>query len=277
MAAVLQELELEQLTVVTKERLAELTERAGVTLATSEVANRLQRQGWLLPLRTREAWEFAPAARAGAIGSGDPFVELRASVLRRPRFPVAVAYESSAWLHQLASRIPGRHVLAIPPEKSVPHALRDFRVTRMWGSLANEDIDRLPVWTLETLLVLIGARPSGFRDWPNLGDWLNTAVEGLDPHRLLNELADRPRSAWMRTGYLIETGGGQHLADEIREGAPPGSGPFYLGSRHAPGRYDRRWEVHDSILKYRPIKSSDSARLTESASIERASQPADEL
>lgn len=273
-AAVLQELELEQHTVVTKKQLAKLTARAGVALAVSDVAERLQRHGWLLPLRTREAWEFAPAARAGPIGSGDPFVELRATLLRRPGFPVAVAYESAAWLHQLASRAPRRHALAVSPAESVPHALRDFRVTRMWAKVAAETINDVPVWGTETLVVLIGARPLAFRDWPNIGEWLAAAAEQLEPRLLLHELDGRPRSAWMRTGYLLETARRHELAEQIRDLAPLGSGPFYLGSRHESGRYDRRWEVHDSTLRYRRVASSDIAGLVEDASVERTEGPA---
>jgi hypothetical protein len=43
---------------------------------------RLREHGWLLDLATRGVWEFAPAARAGAYGSGDPLVELRATLAR---------------------------------------------------------------------------------------------------------------------------------------------------------------------------------------------------
>ncbi|MGH7572983.1 MAG: type IV toxin-antitoxin system AbiEi family antitoxin [Gemmatimonadota bacterium] len=167
-----------------------------------------------------------------------------------------MAYDSAAWLHKLSQRAPNRHVLAIPSGESLPHALRAFRVTRQWGSLDSIKIQGLPVWRMETLMVLIGAQPQSFRDWPNIGEWLSEACDRLEPELLLLELEGRPRSTWMRTGYILETGGGAAIADRLRELAPPGRGPFYLGSRDKGGRYDRRWEIMDSLL-YRSARKSD--------------------
>ena len=181
---------------------------------------------------------------------------------RRPALGIVVAYESAAWLHQFAVRSPRQHVLSIASEHSVPHALRGFRVTRMEGNLAVVDIRGLAVWRLETLIVLIGTRPRAFRDWPNIGEWLPAAVSQLDERAILEELQGRPRSAWMRTGYVLETGGGHRLASLLRDRAPAGSGPFYLGSRQAPGRYNTKWDVHDSALRYRHIQSTDGAAST---------------
>ncbi len=249
-AGVLSELELEQPQVVTREQLSEFAGRAGVPLPVSTVAERLVRHGWLLPLRTRGTWEFAPGSRAGPIGSGDPFVEVRATLARRPGFSVTVGYDSAAWLQRLTSRSPAKHVLSIPPAASVPHALRGFRVTRVQASLEPDEVRGLPVWRVESLVALIGVRPSAFRDWPNIDEWLNIAVSRVDQGLLVAELEGRPRSAWMRTGYLVETGGHTPLADHIRDMAPPGSGPFYLGPRDAVSRYNKKWDVYDSLLRH---------------------------
>ncbi|MGH7556889.1 MAG: type IV toxin-antitoxin system AbiEi family antitoxin [Gemmatimonadota bacterium] len=251
LASVLEELELERPAIVTKETLGRLIERAGLEQDPGQVASRLQSQGWLLTLRTRGAWEFAPASRAGPIGSGDPFIELKATLSRRPGLPVAVAYDSAAWLHRLSQRVPTRHVLAIPSGENVPHALRMYRVTRQWGRLDFIEIQSLPVWRMETLITLIGAQPQSFRDWPNIGKWLSEACDRLEPRLLLSELERRPRSTWMRTGYILEAGGGIAIADHLRTLAPPGRGPFYLGSRDGSGRYDKKWEVMDSLLRFR--------------------------
>jgi len=167
---------------------------------------------------------------------------------RRPGFPVVVAYESAAWQHGLTSRSPSRHVVSIAGSESVPHALRDFRVTRVVSRLEPDHLRGLPVWRLESLLVMIGARPDGFRDWPNIGEWVATAVADLDPKVVLAELEGRPRAAWMRTGYLVEMGRGAAVAEVIRKSAPQGSGPIYLGRRDAAGRYQSKWEVYDSLL-----------------------------
>lgn len=51
--------------VVTGGLLAEVIAVAGSPLTTTAAAERLMREGWLSPLRTRDAWEFVPASRAG--------------------------------------------------------------------------------------------------------------------------------------------------------------------------------------------------------------------
>lgn len=247
-APVLSELELENPRIVTRQMLAESVSRAGVKLPVEVVAERLQRHGWLLRLRTRGAWEFAPGSRAGAFGSGDPFIELRATLARRPDFPASVAYESAVWLHNLSDRSPDRHVLSIRKPESVPHSLRDFRVTRVQPALDRVEIQGLPVWSLESIVVLIGARPTSFGDWPNLDYWFGRAAQHGDYEAILSELAHRSRAAWMRTGYLLERSGNDRLAGRILDAAPPGSGPFYLGARQRPGSYSSKWQVMDSLL-----------------------------
>lgn len=98
LAPIIEELELRQPKLVTKAYIEALMEERGMNLRPEDVTHRLQMQGWLLSLKTKNAWEFAPASRAGKIGSGDPFIELRATLHHRPDLPVAVAYESAAWI-----------------------------------------------------------------------------------------------------------------------------------------------------------------------------------
>lgn len=59
-APVLEELELRQPVVVTRSLLTEILAQTQVSLPPEATAERLVRLGWLLPLRTRGAWEFAP-------------------------------------------------------------------------------------------------------------------------------------------------------------------------------------------------------------------------
>lgn len=101
-APVLEALELEQPVLVTLERLENLVVETGVEVSGSVAARLLRERGWLLPLRATGVWEFAPGARAGAIGGGDPFIELRARLETRP-LEASVAAESAAWLQGLAS------------------------------------------------------------------------------------------------------------------------------------------------------------------------------
>jgi hypothetical protein len=269
LAPILEELELRQPKIVTRELLAKIVDERDVSLTVMDISDRLQRHGWLLSLKTQGAWEFAPAARAGPIGSGDPFIELRATLLRRPGLSAAVAYDSAAWIHGLAGRAPEKHVVAIPAHTVAPPALRDFRFTRQTSRLDPVDVDGLPTWRIETLLVLMGAHPTSYRAWPNVGEWLAEASEKVDQKLILEELKQRPRSAWARTGYLLETGGRVDVAEAIEKRAPEGKGPFYLGSRKSGGRHERRWGVRDSVLRFRDIHATDSGTAADSARVSR--------
>lgn len=247
-APILEELELEQPKLVTADLLSELRLRRGVGVDVDELVERLRRHGWLLDLKTRGVWEFAPAARAGALGSGDPLIELRATLRRRPDFPVSVAAESAAWLHGLSGRAPGRHVIAVAPRIEPPPALRGFRIVRYSVRLGPASIDDLPVWRIESLLVAMATRPTVYRDWPNVGDWLTEAVERVRRPELQRELEGRKRAAWARLAYLVSWGGREDLSRELVGDAPPGTGPFYLGPRARRGRFDARYGVIDSYL-----------------------------
>ena len=72
LAAVVEELELDQPVVVTADDLSGIVARHGLGTPVKVIAARLRGAGWLLPTPQRGVWEFAPGAHAGAIGHGDP-------------------------------------------------------------------------------------------------------------------------------------------------------------------------------------------------------------
>lgn len=251
LARVVQELELRQPKLVTRELLADVLAREGLHLTVDDAADRLRRHGWLLSLRTRGAWEFAPGARAGAFGSGDPYIEFRATLHRRPGFPITLAYDSAVWLHGLARRAPERDIISVPRGVPVPPALKGFRVTHLVGRLSRLELDGLPVWRLESLLVLMAQRPNSYRAWPNVLEWLPELRGKLDEDALLEELRNRPSATWARTGYLVERARLESLTDIIDSRRPRSKGPVYLGPRSKKGVYDNRWDVIDSLLTTR--------------------------
>ncbi len=258
LAPVIEELELRQPKLVTKTYLADIITDRGLSLRPDDVTHRLQQQGWLLSLKTKDAWEFAPASRAGRIDSGDPLIELRATIHHRPELPVAVAYESAAWLHGLARRPPEKEVIAIPADINPPPALTGFRITRMRGQIDPVNIDQLPIWSIETLIVLMGERPMAYRAWPTVMEWLREATSRVDYDLILKELSGRRIPTWARTGYILEAGGRQDIGEQIHQKSQPSrQGPFYLGPRRSPGKVDKRWDVRDSILLYRESPNSN--------------------
>ncbi|MCZ7629646.1 MAG: type IV toxin-antitoxin system AbiEi family antitoxin [Microthrixaceae bacterium] len=249
LAPIIQALELDQPRVVTASGLGELAGTNGVTKDGTQLAYDLRRLGWLLPLRTRGAWEFVPAARAGRLGAGDRHIELRATLAVDPDFPGALAMESAAVALGLAGRVPAHEVLSLPPGRRRPKALDGWRlVTLAVGPDALTRIDGLPTWRVETLLAGMACRPDAFEDWPNVAEWLPRAVATADPDRVDRCLSGAPRAAWLRAGYLLATGHNQNAGEKLKAGTPPGHGPVYLGPRHLDGRFDKRFEVIDSVL-----------------------------
>lgn len=246
-APILEALELEQPVLVTLEQLDALTAETGIEVSGSVAARLLRERGWLLPLRAIGVWEFAPGARAGAIGGGDPFIELRARLETRP-LEASVAAESAAWLHGLAARAPDPQVVGLPPGEQLPRSLDEFRVVRWAPSIPTHDIGGLPVWSVSTLLAFMGARPNRYRDWPNVSEWLTDAVQRVTVEALGSELTEQPRSAWARTSYLMLRGGAGEAADRLIALAPEGRGPFHLGPRERPSKYERRFDVVDHIF-----------------------------
>jgi hypothetical protein len=200
-----------------------------------------------LDLRTRGVWEFAPGARAGAFGSGDPLIELRATLAHRPSLPLSVGAESAAYLLGLVSRRPDTEVIGAPEGVRLPKALAGMRLVR-WSPKAKRVVkDGLPIWSVDTLLVFMGAKPSAYRDWPNVGEWLRQGMGRTDPESIEAELQGRSRAAWARVSYLLAKGGRELEATRLLDSAPPGKGPFYLGRRSGPGRYDARFDVVDAF------------------------------
>jgi hypothetical protein len=246
LAPLLQQLELEQPRVVTKVELGSFATLAGVDWPVEVIVRRLREAGWLLDLGTRGVWEFAPAARAGAFGSGDPFIELRATLARGGGSPFAVAAESAAYLLGLADRRPDREVIGAPAGVRMPRALRDLRVVHWTPRIAFVVKSGLPVWSVTTLLAFMAAKPGGYRDWPNVGEWIVQAAEVTPIEAIAEELSGHPRAAWARAAYLLDRGAESDDAVHLMGLAPSGTGPFYLGRRALSGRYDRRFDVVDS-------------------------------
>jgi hypothetical protein len=246
LAPLLQLLELEQPRVVTAAQLRAWSSEVGLGWPFDVVVRRLRERGWLLDLATRGVWEFAPAARAGSYGSGDPLVELRATVARDASTPYAVGAESAAYLLGLAGRRPAREVVGAPSGLRPPKAFKVFRVVSWTPRAALTLRDSLPTWSATTLLAFMGTRPSGYRDWPNAGEWLAQAAANVTIDDLEGELSGRPRSAWARTAYLLDRGGVPISARELFAAAPRGGGPYYLGARRRAGRYAKAFDVIDS-------------------------------
>jgi hypothetical protein len=246
LAPLLEVLELEQPRLLTTAQLKQWSTVAGIQWPVDVVVRRLRERGWLLDMATRGVWEFAPAARAGTFGSGDPFIELRATLARDPAAPYGVAADSAAYLLGLASRRPDAEVIGAPPAVRPPKALRNLRCVHWSPASPTENRDGLPVWSSVTLLAFMAARSSLYHDWPNVGEWLARATTAATADDLRRELTGHSRPAWARAAYLLAAGGQAERAKRLLAYAPKGTGPYYLGPRNRPGRHQKAFDVIDS-------------------------------
>lgn len=138
----------------------------------------------------------------------------------------------------------------MPSRVAPPPALQGFRITRQWGHLSPVTLDELPVWPIESLLVLMAERPAAYRAWPTVMEWIAEAADRAHADLILRELSGRRTPTWARTGYILQAGGRQDIGDHVLSRLPSSQrGPFYLGPRDAAGTFNGRWRVRDSILR----------------------------
>jgi len=250
-APLLEELELRQPKVVTGDLLAEVIAMAGSHLDTGAAAERLVREGWLSPLRTRDAWEFVPAARAGRFPSGDPWIELRALLALQSGAPVAVAFASAVWEMGYSSHRPTRPTLAHRPGWRPPRALVDARSVSYDWYLPTWEKDGLPVWQPATTIVAAASRPNAQDDWANADEWLPETMRATTPTDVLTEARNRATATLVRLGYLAEWSGRHDVVEALNPLLPEHLPVTFLGPRDHRGLWVKRWKLYDSLLPSR--------------------------
>jgi AbiEi antitoxin C-terminal domain len=250
-AGLLQELELRQPTVVTTQLLTEVISESGSHLSVEAAAERLVREGWLSPVRTRGSWEFVPASRAGAYPSGDPWIELRALLARKPESPVAIAFASAVWEHGYSTHQPTRQTFAHAPGWRPPRALSEARAVSYEWRLPPWQKNHLPVWHAATLAVAVAHRPACQDDWGNAEEWLPEVLRAISASDVLVEVRDRGAATIARLGHLAEWSGRNDIVEALRPLLPERLSVSYLGPREPRGRWVGRWRLYDSLLPSR--------------------------
>lgn len=249
-APIVEELELRQPSIVTRSLLKEVISLAQPRLTVDPVAERLVRLGWLLPLRSRNAWEFAPGSRAGAFGAGDPWIELRALLEHHPESPVAVAFESAVWELGHSFHQPQSAVIAHRPGWRPPKAL-DARAVGFDWRVAPRSVRGLPVLTEASTLVAAAVRPSAQGNWANGDDWLPGTFRAARVDEVIAEARGRSVTALARLGYLAEWADRNDIAAEIEKMLPSRLPVTFLGPRDSRKRWNQRWRVYDANLPAR--------------------------
>ncbi len=251
LAPLLQEFELRRPKVVTKRLLDEVILASGWNKSARDASDRLVREGWLLPLRSREAWEFVPASRAAAVSSGDPWIELRALLARKPDTPVAVAFASAVWELGYSNHQPDRETFAHSPAWRPPTSLDRMRSVSYEWVLPTWDKEGLPVWQPATTIVAAATRPSSQDDWSNADTWLPETMRATTPEEILAEAEGRGTAAITRLSYFAEWSGRHDVVERLRPTLPKELPVTYLGPRKPRGRWVNRWRLYDSLLPER--------------------------
>lgn len=250
LAAIVEELELEQPVLVTSAQLTELVQRLGTRSPAAVVAARLRERGWLLPTGRRGVWEFAPAAVAGPYSRNDPVTPLRAFLTQRPEARCALTFQAAAWAHGAADRVPARLEVAAATSdlaRQLPSALH---ATVYDPRLDPQTLRGVPVLAAESVVTHMAARPGAVRSWSSTLEWLPDLARDLMPDSLEVELTGRPPAVRSRVGYLIQ-GLRPDLADTVRALGPV-NGKSWFGPRTALRRHDVGWQVADTILPFDP-------------------------
>jgi len=250
MGGILEDLELEQPTLVTTEQLAQLVERHGLRTPTRIVAARLRERGWLLPTGQRGVWEFAPAATAGAYSRNDPLTPLRAFLARRPTARCALTFQAAAWAHGFADRVPTSIEIAAGTSELARQLPSHVSVSVFDPCLPYQELRGIQVLAVESVLVHMTAKPGAVRSWASALEWLPELANELSWQPLSLELTDRPAATRARTGYLLQ-GMRPDLATAIRELGPL-HGKTWFGPRGHLLRHDNTWQIADTSLPFDP-------------------------
>jgi len=244
-----QELELERPIIVTSEYVADLQRKFGVRSPANRIIEHLADRGWLVKTRIRGAWEFIPAERAGAISTGSPWLEFRASLALNPEFPAAIALGSALFMNDLTDRPPPLHEIALPPTIRLPSGLKEtYRVVRHAVQTSLVYVDGLPVHSPASILVHIAARPTDVRSWSSIMEILPELMSVADKTDIRMELDGRPHATLVRFAYLYE-----HMIPDMvqRLGIMP-TGKVWFGPRGPLKRHSSRWNLADTILPVAP-------------------------
>jgi len=243
-------MEFEQPRVVTVQMLTQWSIETGAArdeAGAARLAYRLQDLGWLGSVRTKGAWEFIPGSRAGAVASGDRFIEFRAYFAVHPEWSGVLAMESAATVLGLAQHLPSREVVALPTG-AAPKALSQWRVVTVTiPEVGCEWRDHMPTWNLEGLIAGIAIRPSGYLDVPGLAQWLPAVGKNLRASALAECLNGRPGSVLQRAAYLARIAGADDVAGAVLSQRPP-KHPIWFGATRSGGTYDPVVKVCDADL-----------------------------
>ena len=239
-----------QVRLVTTEDLARLMGSESRGWRVGDAVADLVTRGWLRPLPVRGSYEFLPAA-SGPWESGDPWMELRAALVKNPNLAPQVALGSAAFLRGYADRHPSTDIIIVNINGSAhPGLRRTYRTIRTQPSrlFGATPIDGIPVATPARLVLEAATWWRDAGGVMNEDRWIRPALEAANINELCAGALRLGRVTTARAGYLAH-----HVGNSRAEGALqdlPRARPVSLGPRPTRLRnvlFNAKWGVCDTL------------------------------
>ena len=185
----------------------DVAEALGVSTTSSRVADAVRtlvELGWLRPLPARGTYEFM-SARGGPYPGGDPLLDIRAVLAKRPDFRVAVIGTGAAFLRGYAERAPHTYAVAVDKEQGGSVALgRAYELVKTRSSrIARIPVrEGVPVSDAAHLLADAALWPQVCGDLRERSHWLQSALAATSPEAAAAVAAQVGSAAAARMAYL---------------------------------------------------------------------------
>lgn len=174
--------------------------------------------GWLRPLPARGTYEFMPA-RGGPYPGGDPLVEARAVLTKRPDFRLAVVGSGAAFLRGYSERAPDQYAVAVDFRQGGSVALAAAYVIVKTSAERVADVPPVrgvPVSDAAHLLADAALWPATVGDLRNADHWLRRALADVESPSAAAAVARRMgTAAAARMSYLSSKFGAPPVAAAV--------------------------------------------------------------
>lgn len=176
--------------------------------------------GWLRPLPARGIYEFMPA-RGGPYPGGDPLVEARAVLTKRPDFRLAVVGSGAAFLRGYSERAPDQYAVAVDFRQGGSVALAAAYVIVKTSAERVADVPPVrgvPVSDAAHLLADAALWPATAGDLRNADHWLRRALADVESPSAAAAVARRMgTAAAARMSYLSSKFGAPAVAAAVAD------------------------------------------------------------
>jgi predicted transcriptional regulator of viral defense system len=221
--------------VVSMKDVASALDAPADSLRVENAVRALVELGWLRALPARGTYEFMPA-RGGPYPGGDPLVEARAVLSKRPDFRLAVVGSGAAFLRGYSERAPDRYAVAIDFRQGGSVALgKVYTIIKTSGErvAAVPSLRGVSVSDATHLLADAALWPATAGDLRDADHWLRRALADVEPPSAAAAGRRMGTAAAARMSYLAAKFGAPAVAAAIA-GTLTRPARTFIGQRGAP-------------------------------------------